>query len=45
VSSYSTPIDSNYGVVAIEVHNVLIDVTFLETPKSLKEKNVEFNEL
>jgi hypothetical protein len=27
------------------VHNVLVDVTILETPKSLREKNVEFNEL
>jgi hypothetical protein len=45
VSSSSTPIDFNYRVVAIEVHNVLVDVTILETPKSLREKNVEFNEL
>ncbi len=29
----------------LEVHNVFVDVTFLETPKSLREKNVEFNEL
>jgi hypothetical protein len=27
------------------VHNVFVDVTFLKTPKSLREKNVEFNEL
>lgn len=29
----------------LEVHNVFVDVTFFKTPKSLREKNVEFNEL